>query len=156
MGKPRLALMIEPLVSFALLSIKISLACNNCVGRRLPIAPPGRMPYAPTSDFPFRCFAPFAFFAANLALPIPISSPPLKHFAGAHGPLRGDALLVQLLAADGVVQHHGLVDDLQYGDIRFAADFEAADTVLPADRSSGVDRALGDNLSRSSSLAART
>jgi hypothetical protein len=70
----------------------------------------------------------------------------LEHFAGAHGPLGGNALLVKFLGADRISQADWAVDDLQYRDIRFAADFEAADAILPANRACGVDRALGDNL----------
>src|SRR5574341_1684332 len=91
------------------------------------------------SEFWLRLCRPVRF--ATNSLP-----PALKHFPRAHGPARGDTLFVQSLGAHRVAQVDRIVDDLQHGYVRFAADFETADTVLPADDAGGVDRALGDNL----------
>src|SRR6266404_3119801 len=73
-------------------------------------------------------------------------SPSLKHFASANRPLRRDALLMQFLGADRIPQRYRIVDNLHDSDIRFTADFEAADSILPADNAGCVDRALRNNL----------
>src|SRR6266403_5553957 len=74
------------------------------------------------------------------------SFPSPKYFASANRPLRRDALLMQFLGADRIPQRYRIVDNLHDSDIRFTADFEAADSILPADNAGCVDRALRNNL----------
>src|SRR6266511_3075929 len=86
---------------------------------------------------------PHDYVGARRALPLPSS---LKYFARANRPLRCNPLLMQFFSTDRITQRYRIVENLQHGDIRFTPDFEAADSVLPTDSPSGVDRAIPDNL----------
>src|SRR6266576_1956236 len=70
----------------------------------------------------------------------------LKHFSGSNRPLRRNPLLMQLFCTHRIPQGYRIVENLQHGDIRFAADFETADAILPTDNAGGFNRALCDNL----------
>src|SRR4029077_7245951 len=45
-----------------------------------------------------------------------------------------------------IAQGYRIVENLQHGDIRFTADFETADAILPTDNAGSFNRALCDNL----------
>src|SRR6266498_935754 len=86
---------------------------------------------------------PHDYVGARRALPLPSS---LKYFARTNRPFRGNALLVRHLAANRITQFYRPLNDLQNSNVGFAAYFETADAVLPADSASSVDCAFRDNL----------
>lgn len=72
--------------------------------------------------------------------------PALKHLTRADRPFHRDTPFVQFLSSYRIAQRDRIIDNLQDGDIRLAADFEATDAILPTDSAGGVHSAIGNDL----------